>query len=256
MTYKDYFVAEVKCNGRILRVIDDKVYLPFGSEYSLLLKNLNTKRARANITIDGTDVLDYHSLVLGANETSEILGFMKNNQVHNRFKFIEKTQEISDYRGDKIEDGLIRIEFAYEQPVVYNWTPFVTHRNIDPNYWTYTSKGDDVGRGICDSSMSSPSFSSSSQSSGPSKSSLSEVNCYFNNDQGITVPGSEVKQDFHYTTFGTAEPSQVIVLKLIGRKDAGQYVEQPREIKTRCQTCGRTASGTIKYCPNCGTYLL
>jgi len=250
MTYKDYFVAEVKCNGRILRVIDDKVYLPFGSEYSLLLKNLNTKRARANITIDGTDVLDYHSLVLGANETSEILGFMKNNQVHNRFKFIEKTQEISDYRGDKIEDGLVRIEFAYEQPVVYNWTPFVTHRNID----VYT-KGFDSVRGIYSTSMSSPSGSSSSQSSGPSQSSLSDVNCYFN-DQGITVPGSEVKQDFHYTTFGNAEPSQVIVLKLIGRKDAGQYVEQPREIKTRCQTCGRTASGAIKYCPNCGTYLL
>jgi len=245
MTYKDYFVAEVKCNGRILRVIDDKVYLPFGSEYSLLLKNLNTKRVRASITIDGTDILDHHSLVLGANESSEILGFMKNNQVRNRFKFIEKTQEISDYRGDKIEDGLIRIEFAYEQPVVYNWTPFVTHRNISSEYYWGSSTSNST---------------STSTIKGPdSRGLVGDVNCYFNdiqNDQGITVPGSEVHQDFHYTTFGNSEPSQVIVLKLVGRKDTGQYVEQPREIKTKCQTCGRTASGPVKYCSNCGTYLL
>ena len=31
-----------------------------------------------------------------------------------KFKFIEKTQEISDFRGDKAEDGLIRIEFQFE----------------------------------------------------------------------------------------------------------------------------------------------
>ena len=49
MVYKSNFVAVVKTNGTILREkgeSNDEVYLPFGNEYSLLLKNKNSKRVR------------------------------------------------------------------------------------------------------------------------------------------------------------------------------------------------------------------
>ena len=58
MTYKDQFVVEVKTDGQILRVRDGAVYLPYGCEYSILLKNLNSKKASVKISIDGEDVLD------------------------------------------------------------------------------------------------------------------------------------------------------------------------------------------------------
>ncbi len=45
MMYKQNFVVVVKCNGKILREQDsDVVYLPFGAEYSILLKNKDSRR--------------------------------------------------------------------------------------------------------------------------------------------------------------------------------------------------------------------
>ncbi len=45
MTYKENFVLVVKCKGEILRERDGIVTLPFGSEYSILMKNLDHRRA-------------------------------------------------------------------------------------------------------------------------------------------------------------------------------------------------------------------
>ena len=41
MMYHKKLVASIRTNGKILREFKDTVYLPFGSEYSILLKNLN-----------------------------------------------------------------------------------------------------------------------------------------------------------------------------------------------------------------------
>jgi len=135
MTYKEQFVAEVKVNGKILRVRNDEVFLPFGSEYSLLLKNLNSKRASVKISIDGTDVLDGNALVVGPNQTAELEGFLKGSTGKNKFRFIQKTKEIQEHRGDKIDDGIIRIEFAYEEnnPLfVYPDTKYYFHYESNP----------------------------------------------------------------------------------------------------------------------------
>ena len=46
MMYESKLAAAIKVNGKVLREFNkDTVYIPFGSEYSILLKNLNTKRA-------------------------------------------------------------------------------------------------------------------------------------------------------------------------------------------------------------------
>ena len=115
MTYADNFVVEVKQNGKILRVKNGAVYLPFGSEYSILLKNLNSVRAGIKVSIDGEDVLDNSSLVLDANSDTVLEGFLRGTVARNRFRFINKTQEISDHRGDRADDGLLRVEFAFEK---------------------------------------------------------------------------------------------------------------------------------------------
>ena len=121
MTYADKFVVEVKQNGKILRIKNGAVYLPFGSEYSIFLKNLNSKRASVNISIDGEDVLDNNSLVLDANSSTELEGFLRGNTAKNRFRFINKTKEISEHRGDRADDGLLRVEFAFEKPQPEPW---------------------------------------------------------------------------------------------------------------------------------------
>ena len=116
--YSNKLVASLKANGKILREFKDTVYIPFGSEYSFLLKNLHTQRALVNIFVDGTNVVE-GGLVLDPNREINLERYVKNGNLTegNRFKFIERTQAVEDGpRGIKLEDGLIRIEFQYEQP--------------------------------------------------------------------------------------------------------------------------------------------
>ena len=136
MTYKDNFVAEVKCNGKILRIKDGAVHLPFGSEYTLLLKNLNSRKASVRVHIDGQDVLDYSSLILEPNSSTEIEGFLSGTVARNRFKFIQKTKQVQDHRGDKIDDGLVRVEFAFEKarPEVVKKTIIHDHHHHDHHH--------------------------------------------------------------------------------------------------------------------------
>ena len=58
MTYNNQFVAVVKVNGKILREINDVVTLPFGTEYSIMLKNLSPNDCVATIEIDGQNVME------------------------------------------------------------------------------------------------------------------------------------------------------------------------------------------------------
>ena len=118
--YESKLVASLKANGKILREFKDTVYIPFGSEYSFLLKNLNTVRALINVFIDGEDMTP-GGLVLNAGQEVDLERSIKGGNLKegNRFKFIERTQAIEDGpRGVKLEDGLVRIEFQFEKPPV------------------------------------------------------------------------------------------------------------------------------------------
>ena len=116
--YESKLVASLKANGKILREFKDTVYIPFGSEYSFLLKNLNTTRALVNVFIDGEDMTP-GGLVLNAGQEVDLERSIKGNNLTegNRFKFIERTSAIENGpRGVKLEDGLVRIEFQFEKP--------------------------------------------------------------------------------------------------------------------------------------------
>jgi hypothetical protein len=123
--HKNNFVVCVKVGGKILREKKDQVALPFGSEYSLLLKNLESRRAQVKVSIDGDDVTGSRWLIIQPNGTLELERFIRNDNLKegNRFKFIERTDAVEKGRGIKADDGLVRVEFKHEQ--VWNW-PTVT----------------------------------------------------------------------------------------------------------------------------------
>ena len=91
--YQSKLVASLKANGKILREFKDTVYIPFGSEYSFLLKNLNTTRALINVFIDGEDMTP-GGLVLNAGQEVDLERSIKGGNLMegNRFKFIERVQ--------------------------------------------------------------------------------------------------------------------------------------------------------------------
>lgn len=118
--YSNKLVASLKANGKILREFKDTIFIKFGSEYSILLKNLNTVRCVVNVFVDGDNVVP-GGVVLGAGQEVNLERSIKNGNLSegNKFKFIERTGEIEEGpRGIKLEDGLIRIEYQYEKPAI------------------------------------------------------------------------------------------------------------------------------------------
>jgi len=115
MMYSNKLAIALKSAGKVLREFDDQVYVPFGSEYSILVKNLNSVRALVSVSVDGEDAGDGTQFVIHGNSEIELERFIKNGNFKkgNRFKFIERTDAVEDHRGIGIEDGLIRVEFQF-----------------------------------------------------------------------------------------------------------------------------------------------
>ena len=91
MVFNNNFIAVVKCRGKVLRESNGgEVRIPFGSEYSILLKNKSNQRAVVNVEINGDDALSSNQIVIDGNGKLELEGFMDGDgDVTNKFKFID-----------------------------------------------------------------------------------------------------------------------------------------------------------------------
>ena len=143
MMYNQKLVASIKANGKVLREFKDTIYIPFASEYSVLIKNLNTVRALVNVYIDGENAVP-GGLVINPGQSVDLERWIKNGNLSegNKFKFIERTAAIEDGpRGIKLEDGLIRVEYQFEIPrPPITWTTTTTTWNSTPVYGRTPSK--------------------------------------------------------------------------------------------------------------------
>lgn len=260
--YKDKFVLAVKHNGKILREFKEQVYLPFGSEYSLYLKNLNSVRALARVWIDGQLVTENVDLIVPANGHIDLERFIRNGNLNegNKFKFIERTSAVENFRGVGAEDGLVRIEFRFEKPQpVYHWTitpsyTFTTGSGITYKTMNYSNTNIST-KGLindCSDSFSIDDTVSCSNTSSEARLSRSV------NDAGITAAGSASAQQFTVGSwFPTEDEAHVIVLKLLGQTEKAEVVQQPVTVKVapKCTSCGRKNKATAKFCAECGTAL-
>ena len=257
--YNSKLAVAIKHNGKILRETKDIVHLPFGSEFSVLVKNLNSKRVKFTLHIDGTDALDGTEIIVNANSETEIKRFIRNGNMDegNAFKFIERTSAIEDGpRGIKIDDGVVRVEFWFEQdkPEIkindiyynkyhyrdyYQQPYFINDNDITRRGWgpMYGSTGVSGSLGDCIGGASSSiakgavlnqytQSNASYSATSASAQSLSDVmpdiakaaaDAIAKNDIGITVPGSKVEQKFT-TVYGflSEANSNTIILRLVG----------------------------------------
>ena len=136
--YQEKFVTAVLVAGKILREHGASVYLPFDQDFTLRFKNLNSVRALVRVSIDGQDATEGTSgLVVPANGTIDLERFIKNGNLTagNKFKFIERTVKIENGpRGIQLEDGLIRIEFEFEQQAAKTENHIYTTHVHDVHY--------------------------------------------------------------------------------------------------------------------------
>ena len=248
MAYRKNFAVAIKQNGKILREIGEVVKLPFGAEYSILLKNKDSRKAVAKVEIDGEDVLDGNGLIVEPYGSVELKGFMKGSKVRNRFKFIHKTEQISNYRGDRIDDGLVSVEFWFEKEEDLQVTPLP----IRPNPWPTYGGGNQVyyssyaGNNIVGCGLGVTSAASLTKSASV-------------DDNGITVKGAKTNQGFEYGSTKKLEPtSTVITLRLSGfSQRTKKLVKKALSVNARitCVTCGKKSKSSAIYCGRCGTYI-
>lgn len=269
--YQEKLAVAIKNNGKVLREFKDTVYIPFGAEYSLFIKNLNIVRACVNIEIDGTSATP-GGLVVEANSSVDLERFIKDLDKGNRFKFIERTAGVENHRGVKAEDGLIRIEFEFEPRWQINSLPHHTYPYTNyPAYpwFPYTV----CSNGTTFTASASGGVQVSTGDVGPAgprgavhsvlRSADVEVNTAAQgvtaniNGVGITVPGSVSDQKFRETYFRGDGEKHVMVLKLLGETETGK-VSKPVTVKTKivCGSCGHKNSASTKFCSECGTGLI
>jgi hypothetical protein len=272
MMYQDKLVVAIKSNGKVLREAKDLVMLPFGSEFTVLVKNLNSRRAKFTLNIDGTDVLDGTEIIVNANAEVEMKRFIRNGNMDegNAFKFIERTQAVEDGpRGIKVDDGVVRVQFWFEKEVPetkityhkdimytnrYNYYPYYRCHPLGEYYaqggtfsdtsGTYAATKTGTLRGMSGqlnnvvsqasySSDTARSIGAESVSDMVASSAASVDNAVPMNDIGITVPGSKVDQKF--TTvygFNAETQSHVIILRIAGKIGEVEVVA-PVTVKTQ-----------------------
>lgn len=238
MMYSNKLVCCLKANNKVLREFKDTVFVPFGTEYSILIKNLNSVRVSVDVSIDGSSVMDGYNLIIDPNKELELTRSIRNGNLTagNCFKFIERTESIEQFRGIKLEDGLIRIQFNFEQPPQFNISPTWSHNRSFYGSADAAQGGGRLGQ------LRSCRLSSTVATS----------------DVGITVPGSISNQRFtETTTFERGPETYVMVLRLSGETQQGDVVVTPVTVKTKpmCTVCGRTNNATASFCSNCGASL-
>ena len=273
--YNSKMVVAIKHNGKILRENKDVVYLPWGSEFSVLVKNLNSRRAKFSLSIDGVDALDGVEIIVNANSETEIKRFIRNGNMDagNAFKFIERTNSIeTGPRGIKIDDGVVRVEFWFEQEkpeIKINDIYWEKHHYRDyyqqfiGNPWHTPHFGpilSDYTTTSISATSASANFSDTADKSESINSIISNAVSRASmpmNDVGITVPGSKVEQTFTSVYgFNSEINSNTIILRLAGQVGETIIID-PITVKHKpeCITCGKVNKANSKFCSECGTAL-
>ena len=263
--YQNKLVLALKVAGKILREQNGAVQIPFGSEYTVFVKNLNARRAKVKLSIDGTDATSDTWLVVGPNATLELERFIVNGNFNEgrRFKFIERTADIEEHRGIKSDDGLVRCEFQVERavvdvPVYREYDVPVPRPYYQPQPWDRRWPYPPTPWRKMTASASSGQRSSVQRNRRiVQENFVGAAGAADVSDYGITVQGSVSHQQFHSVQdFPTGE-SDVMVLHLRGIV-AGKAVDVPVTVnaKRQCASCGKTSGSDSEFCPRCGTALV
>lgn len=273
--YGNKLAAAIKVNGKVLREFKDTVYIPFGSEYTILVKNLHTTRAVVNIFLDGENVVP-GGLVVDPGREVDLERWIKNGNLSegNRFKFIERTDAIENGpRGIKVEDGLIRIEHQFEQPrPVINLAPTWTTTTTPSWGGVYASgasynvngimRSVDFSKGEAMKASATSATNATLQAmnisaSGSVHDGMATMDSYVS-DVGITVPGSKSEQKFSTVHMGLMESAtHSMIIRLLGDLGDNKPVTKPVTVahKPKCVTCGKQNKAHAKFCVECGTAL-
>lgn len=197
------FVCNVMIDGKPIKEIDGIAVIPFESEYKLLLKNNNNRKAVAKITIDGSPISTFWGLVINANSEETLERYITESlDKGKKFKFVPLNHPNVDDPSRK-ENGLIRIEFRLAKKqgyIIWDGSEgFFIDEQFEFDVDT-SSLTDDV---LTDSDIDI---------------SNTCVNCSSSAEPGATIGGSESTQKFHKVDIEFEDKTWVVEIRLKGIK--------------------------------------
>lgn len=272
MMYIGNLAVAIKVEGKVLKENGKVVYIPFGSEYSIFLKNLNTKDAVIDIEIDGNKVTR-DGIFLAARKSMDLeRPITKNMNSGNKFKFIERTSSIDEVRDIKVMDGLIKIAFSYRKEVHVTFELILTLQTLSNDTFDRCKLALEMNYGNieesltylrenprkCSYRLNSSGILKGGHSRGITSQSTTDFMSY-ENENGITVSGSKSNQSFvEVKPFTLEEEKHVLVFSTKGVTKDNQYVETPITGKSKkvCKTCFTPNDFDAKFCKECTTSLI
>jgi len=253
MMFQDKVAVAVKVDGKVQREDLNKtdscrVMMKFGSEYSIMVKNMNDVRIMVSIEIDGKDIMPGRGIIVDPGKSVDIERFIDSLKVGNRFKFIEKTEQISEYRGNRIEDGLIKISWQKEM----KFAPVQSVWMVQNEY--------PFGGNLRSRRITSVFPASTSGHTLYSCNAMMDCSFVQQHSPGITVQGSESDQQFIETTESISWDTvntQTMIISLIGVREIQKKPKKIFQHVKVCENCGSVYnSEKIKFCSVCGTNMI
>ncbi len=224
--YSGNFVVAVICNGQVsTETKDGVVALPFGSEYTIRLRNKHARRAVAKVFIDDESVTE-DGIVVPANNFVDLERFVGKAV---RFKFVsaDSGEAIEFGKNNRTDgsNGVVRVEWRLERERL-SFVP------TSPLY----------GRSFTKSGASGQSCNASGGEKMSARRKLSE---------GCTVEGGYSNQNFT-TVHIDLEDAAPVIIQLILK--GYEVPKQERVVVVGyCENCGQKAHRkTSKFCSKCG----
>lgn len=255
-------VSAIVVDGKTLIKKDGKSELPFGCEYSLYMKNLENRKVSISVSIDGKDILNGNKIILDSNEDIKLERFLEDLDEGRKLRFIQKTKEIENFRGNRAEDGIIVINYTYERErhsalhVGGISSADLFGSSLGSVHSKYASiRSNSVNSTLSHSGDVGACFNSSVDTS------CSVETQSLSSEKGITVEGSKSEQKFNRAWIGDLEyKTHVDTIELFGyeSKVGIEVACETIFVKQKfCPSCGKhyQAGKEVDYCLSDGTYL-
>jgi expansin (peptidoglycan-binding protein) len=267
-------VVNVKINDRTVEEKDGKVVIPFNSEYSLLLKNRNDRKAVARVYIDGDEVTEKGRLIIDANSSVNLERYIDDVERGRRFKFVPLSNNKVSDKGNS-EKGCIEVRFQLVKPVVNNVIVHEEHIYHHRPHWPIRYNGpfyvdydyplfggtvfcNSVSKGLSSGTLNTSgnsnftSFATSIAGAGEIKThddAFIQDN-HLVEEKGATIKGSNSSQKFSFAYIGELESNEIVIrFQLVGTTDSNII---SKYCKKHCPSCGKAYGVNDAFCSVCG----
>lgn len=242
--------AAILVDGKSLFEDKAKVYIPFGKEYQIFIKNDNDFDIKVVVGVGLNFGEDAFYIKKKSKRT--ISGFSYQGKFYS-YKFIEKNEDIKKNRISNSMDDCITITVHKAQPymnVLFNENtkiqknnPFITngqHGDIKPreNFLEYDNIGSDSDLRATFNSVTSSTLSA-------------DLN------EGMTTFGKPISED------SIPKPSSmgylfVFCVSLKGIDEKGNRIIKPLLAKdnVKCTICDKKCKPSDSFCSSCGSYII